>query len=116
MQVPKIKLQGNGLEKIRDLLKIYSIVIFKQDITQRESELLSEYLAYGYCKKAQDIARMNYGISDNNIKQLNSRLQKKGLLVPKPYKQDKILHRDLEIFRKSFIEGNIEFLILDVSN
>jgi len=95
MQVPKIELKGDEIKKMRDLLQIYSIVQFNKEITFREAQVLSEYLVYGVTTEADRAISLNYNISDNNIKQISSRLQKKGLLIPRPYKQGKDLHEEL---------------------
>ena len=116
MQVPKIDLNGDRIQNIRNLLKIYSIVLFKEEITNREVEVLAEYLTYGCGEKGNKAIELNYGIATNNIRQISSRLQKKGLLIPKHYKegQGRELHPDLKSVRDNFVTGDHKFLLLQV--
>lgn len=114
MQIPKINLTGDDVKRMRALLKIYSVVQFNEDITERESEVLSEYIIYGITPQAEQVITLNYGISSNNIKQINSRLQKKGLLVSRPYRQGKDLHKELELVREMYKTKNDNFLLIQL--
>lgn len=115
MQLPKITIDGDTILTMRSLLKIYAIVLFKEDITDREAEVLSEYVVYGCNREADKVIELNYGISGNNIKQIGSRLQKKGLLVPKQYRQiGRDMHPDLEKMKEMFLNKTEKFLLLQV--
>ncbi len=116
MQIPKITLEGDKIQNIRNVLKIYSIVLFKEEITNREAEVLSEYLTYGCSEKGNKAIELNYGIAANNIRQISSRLQKKGLLIPKLYKegQGRDLHPDLKAVRDNFVTGDHKYLLLQI--
>lgn len=114
MQVPKIELDGDDVKKMRSLLKIYSIVYFEESITERESQVLSEYILYGITEQAFKAITLNYKIDDNNRKQIDTRLQKKGLLKYKIYKRGRELHEELEAFRKTFVEDKNKFLLLQI--
>jgi hypothetical protein len=115
MQIPKIDIDGDKISTMRILLKIYAIVLFKEDITDREAEVLSEYVVYGCNKKADKVIELNYGISSNNIKQIGSRLQKKGLLVPKKYRNvGRDMHPDLELMKSLFLNKEQQYLLLQV--
>lgn len=119
MSVPKITLKGDDVKRIRGLLKIYGIVVFEESLTDRETEVLAEYFIYGYGKKAKSAIKLNYQISYNNIKQVDRRLQEKGILIPiidKQHKQTKKLHADLELARQLFVENSSQYLILQVNN
>lgn len=115
MQLPKITIDGDTVLTMRSLLKIYSIVVFKEEITDREAEVLSEYIIYGCNKQADAVIELNYGISTNNIKQIGSRLQKKGLLVPKKYRNvGRDMHPTLEKMRELFLNKDHKYLLLQV--
>ncbi|HSE99877.1 MAG TPA: hypothetical protein VLA48_03190 [Nitrososphaeraceae archaeon] len=115
MQIPKITLDGDTIWTMRSLLKIYTIVLFKEEITDREAEVLSEYIVYGCNRKADKVIELNYGISGNNIKQIGSRLQKKGLLIPKKYRDvGRDMHPELEKIRELFLNKKEKFLLLQV--
>lgn len=114
MQIPQITIDGDTIWTMRSLLKIYAIVLFKEDITDREAEVLSEYVVYGCNKEADKVIQLNYGISENNVRQIGSRLQSKGLLVPKQYKQGREMHPDLEKMKEMFLNKDKRFLLLQV--
>jgi hypothetical protein len=67
-------------------------------------------------EKGNRAIELNYGIATNNIRQISSRLQKKGLLIPKHYKegQGRELHPDLKSVRDNFVEGDHKFLLLQI--
>lgn len=115
MTFPQISMNTDTVSTMRNLLKIYSIVCFKEEITNREAEVLSEYIMYGCNKKAEEAIQLNHDISQNNIKQISSRLQKKGLLVPKQYRQTgRNLHPLLDDMKKLFLNRDNKILILEV--
>ncbi len=114
MQIPKINLEGDDVKKMRSLLKIYSIVVFNEIITERESQVLSEYILYGVNDRAFKAITLNYQMNDNSRKQVDTRLQKKGLLKFKTYKRGRELHEELENFRKTFVEDKNKFLLLQI--
>jgi DNA-directed RNA polymerase sigma subunit (sigma70/sigma32) len=115
MKLPQISMNEDTVSTMRNLLKIYSIVCFKETITNREAQVLSEYVIYGCNKKADEAIELNYGISRNNIKQIGSRLQKKGLLVEKQYrKTGRNMHPLLEDMKKLFTNKDYKFLLLEV--
>lgn len=114
MQIPQITIDGDTIWTMRSLLKIYAIVLFKEDITDREAEVLSEYVVYGCNKEADKVIQLNYGISENNVRQIGSRLQSKGLLVPKQYKQGREMHPDLEKMKDMFLNKDKRLLLIQV--
>ena len=114
MQIPKIELTGNEVERMRNLLKIYSIVLFNETITDREVQVLAEYIMYGVSDKAYKAITLNHKIDDNNRKQIDTRLQKKGLLKYKTHKRGRELHHDLEIMRDLFLNQKNKFLLLEI--
>lgn len=114
MQIPKITLDGDKVKRVRSLLKIYTIVVFNEEITERESQVLSEYLMYGVTEQAFKAIKLNYGIEDNNRRQIDSRLQKKGLLKFKEYRLGRQMHEEFEAVRKLFIEDKEKFLLVEI--
>lgn len=115
MHIPQLTIEENTVLTMRSLLKIYAIVMFKEDITDREAEVLSEYVVYGCNKEADKVIELNYGISGNNIKQIGSRLQKKGLLVPKKYRDiGRDMHPELEKMKEMFLNKDQRFLLLQI--
>ena len=114
MQIYRISLTGDDVDRIRKLLKIYSIVLFNEEITLRESQVLSEYVTYGISAETNQIISLNHGIAENNIRQVVMRLKTKGLLVNKPHKQGTELHPDLKFVRDKFVERKDGTLVLKV--
>ena len=114
MPVPKITLEGDDVKRMRSLLKIYSIVVFKEILTERESQVLAEYVLYGFTDKAFKAINLNYNMNDNSRKQVDTRLQKKGLLKFKTHKRGRELHEELIVFRKTFVEEKNKFLLVQI--
>jgi hypothetical protein len=115
MQVPLIAITGDDLTIMRKLIKVHAIIQFDTIITEREADVLSEYVIYGCNKQGDDAIQLNYGISTNNIKQLGSRLQKKGMLVSKKRKDvGRDLHPFLVKMRELFLEKENKHLLIQV--
>lgn len=105
-----IKLSLNEVAKIEMALRIYAITIFSAIITPKEVEFLRDYLIGGYTEATRQGLELNY--SRANIHTTNCTLQKKGFLIPKPYKQDKELHPKLQEIRTDFIENKQKLIVL----
>lgn len=114
MQVLTLFLEGDDVHKIRSLLKVYSIIVFNEDITTRESEVLAEYLMYGCNDEADKVIMRNYNVNKNNIRQINLRLAKKGILVPKYNRQGRELNKSFIELRKQIIEEKKSLIVIKI--
>lgn len=109
--IRQITLKQNEVEKLDTILRVYAITVFSTVISPKEVEFLRAYLISGYNEETKKGLELNYNRA--NIHTTNCTLQKKGFLLPKPYKQDKELHVKLEEIRSDFIIKKQKFLLLN---
>lgn len=109
--IRQITLKQNEVEKIDTVLKVYAITVFSTVLSPKEVEFLRAYLVSGYNEETKKGLELNY--SRANVHTTNCTLQKKGFLIPKPYKQDKTLHPKLQEIRTDFIDLKQKFLLLN---
>lgn len=108
--IRQISLKQNDVEKLNTILRVYAITVFSTVISPKEVEFLRDYLISGYNEDTKKGLELKY--SRPNIHTTNCSLQKKGFLLPKPYKQDKTLNPKLEEIRNDFILNKQKFLLL----
>lgn len=95
---------SNNIELLDTMLSVYSITALKQPLSDRERQVLREYILNGYSIKTKRALRLSLKIKTSNLNTLNYKLKVKGFLIPHPTNQkSKELNKDLEEIRKVFL-------------
>lgn len=109
-----VKCSENNVEKIRQIVHILCITTF-QDVTPRELDVLCEFVLFDYSKEAKNSFMINYKTTEANFNQVVKRLTHKGILIPKPYKNGKLLHPDFKKLKELYVDNRNDYLIVLVN-
>lgn len=106
---------SNNIELLDTVLSIYSISALKKPISDREREVLREYILNGYSNKTKKALKIALKIKDSNLNTLNYKLKEKGFLLPHPTNQKlKELNKDLSEIKRVFMseDENLKKLLI----
>lgn len=109
-----MRCSDSEVERIRQIVHILCITTF-QDVTPRELDVLCEFVLFDYGKEAKNSFMLNYKTTEANFNQIVKRLTDKGILLPKPYKNGKLLHPDFKTLKELYVDNKNEFLIVHVN-
>ncbi len=109
-----VRCSDNAVERVRQLVHILCITTF-QDVTPRELDVLCEFVLFDYGKEAKNSFMLNHNTTEANFNQIVKRLTDKGILIPKPYKNGKLMHPDFKKLKELYIDDSNDFLIVQVN-
>lgn len=99
-----INCSENKVDKIRQLTRIFCILSY-QDVTDRELDLLCEFIyCGGVTAKAKKSFMLQYNTSSENYSQLVKRLFDKKILYNKDHRSGKVLHSDFKKLAEYYVE------------
>lgn len=102
----------SDLDKVNRIVSIFSIIkngnLGYTHIRPRCVEVLSYYILFGYSKSTKNLIHET-GITDKNLNQINSELQKKGYLIKdRGNLHNRHLAEELVTIRKYFMDEDIK--------
>ena len=95
---------SNNIELLDTMLSVYSLTALKKPLSDRERQVLREYILNGYSSKTKKALKLSLKINDSNLNTLNYKLKEKGFLLPHPTNQKlKELNKDLNELKRVFM-------------
>ena len=86
------------------MLSVYSLTALKKPLSDRERQVLREYILNGYSTKTKKALKISLKINDSNLNTLNYKLKQKGFLLNHPTNQKlKELNKDLTEIKNVFM-------------
>jgi hypothetical protein len=95
---------SNTIELLDTMLSVYSLTALKKPLSDRERQVLREYILNGYSTKTKKALKISLKINDSNLNTLNYKLKQKGFLLNHPTNQKlKELNKDLTEIKNVFM-------------
>lgn len=108
---------SNSIELLDTMLSIYSLTALKKPLSDRERQVLREYILNGYSSKTKKALKISLKINDSNLNTLNYKLKQKGFLIPHPTNQkEKKLNKDLAEIKRVFLSEEKDIRKLMIIN
>jgi hypothetical protein len=95
---------SNTIELLDTMLSVYSLTALKKPLSDRERQVLREYILNGFSTKTKKALKISLKINDSNLNTLNYKLKQKGFLLNHPTNQKlKELNKDLTEIKNVFM-------------